>query len=252
MKVSAGIVTYNNSKTIAACIESILRTVAGGDYDFRLYVYDNASTDDTVSIVKSFENVKVITSKINRGFGSGHNYIIRRVKSDIHFVINPDITLEEDAIGRLAETLMVSPDIGLITPVILSPDGSIQPIPKYGPSITFSFIGNLPGFKWLRRRYARQDENLVKPTDIEFCTGCFFAGRTDFLKKLRGFDSRFFLYCEDSDLSVRVLRTGKRIVYYPYASVYHNWERENTRNLKGFLRFVKSLMRYFHKWGIKF
>ena len=251
MKISGSIVTYNNSETIEKCISSILEETKDKSYDFKLYIYDNASSDDTVDIVSRFPEVKLIKADKNSGFGHGHNYIIRRVRSDYHFVINPDISFlqQKDTLGEMVSYLQDHKDIGLITPKILSPDMTEQAIPKYGPSIRFSFIGNLPGFKWLRRKYSRQDENLSEPTDIEFCTGCFFGAGTEYLKYIRGFSSSYFLYCEDSDLSKRVLLDGRRIVYYPYVEAVHNWNRENTHSAKGFFRFLRSLLIYFRKWG---
>ena len=253
MKISGSIVTYNNADTIKKCIDSILEYTSGKNYNFKLYIYDNASSDITPEILSTYsDKVKVIYAKENKGFGHGHNYIIKRVRTDYPFVINPDIYLEQDVMGELAEYLKNMPDIGLITPKILSIDGTEQPIPKYGPSIRYSFIGNLPGFKWLRRKYSRQDEVLSEPTDIEFCTGCFFGARTDYLKQIKGFSSSYFLYCEDSDLSKKVLADGKKIVYYPDAEAYHNWNRENTHSVKAFFRFIRSLLIYFKKWGWQF
>ncbi|MBO4863554.1 MAG: glycosyltransferase family 2 protein [Eubacterium sp.] len=253
MKITASIVTYNNSETIKKCVESLLAETDKRGYTFRLYIYDNASTDVTPEILGTFEDrVRVIYGKENKGFGYGHNYIIRRVRSDVHFVINPDIYIEQDIIGEMASYLEENKDTGLITPKILNTDGTMQAIPKYGPSIKFSFIGNLPGFKWIRRKYSRSDENLDTPTEIEFCTGCFFGARTDYLKKVKGFSPEYFIYCEDSDLSRKVLADGKKIIYYPYVDAYHNWGRDNTRHLRGFIRFIRSLIIYFNKWGWKF
>ena len=253
MRVTGSIVTYNNIDTIEDCIQSILKETSGKSYDFKLYIYDNNSEDGTRELIREkFPSVTVVTAEDNRGFGYGHNYIIKRIRSDFHFVINPDILLEEDTIGELVTCMERQPDIGLITPRVLNPDGTEQYLPKYGPSIRYSFIGNLPGMKFLRRKYTRQNEVFEEPTEIKFCTGCFFGVRTSFIKELRGFSNRYFLYCEDSDLSKRVLNTGKSIIFYPGASVYHYWHRENTHNIKGFLRFVNSLIKYFNKWGWEF
>jgi GT2 family glycosyltransferase len=253
MKITASIVTYNNSETIEKCIESLLKETGNRGYKFRLYIYDNASTDITPELLSGYsDRVKVIYGDTNKGFGYGHNYIIKRVRSDVHFVINPDIYIEEDILGEMAEFLKYNAETGLITPKILNTDGTLQPIPKYGPSIRYSFIGNLPGFKWIRRKYSRFDEDLSEATEIEFCTGCFFGGRTDYLKKLHGFSPEYFIYCEDSDLSKKVLKDEHNIIYYPYVSAYHNWSRDNTRHFRGFVRFIRSLIIYFNKWGWKF
>ncbi|MCR4846502.1 MAG: glycosyltransferase family 2 protein [Eubacterium sp.] len=253
MTITGSIVTYNNEKTIERCIASVLEQTKDKDFQFKLYVYDNASTDSTVSIIESkFPEVRILKNDDNKGFGAGHNAIIKRVKSDYHFVINPDIYVDMDTIGRLTDYLKEHPETGLITPKVLNTDGTEQYLPKYCPTFRYVIISKFPGFHYLRRRYTRQAEDLSVPTEIEFCTGCFFGAETVFLKRMKGFSNRYFMYCEDSDLSKRVLRIGKKIVFYPDAAIYHNWQRDNTGNLKGVFRFLRSLLVFFKKWGFKF
>ena len=254
MKITGSIVTYNNIKTIEACIDSVLRETKNRDYSFELFVYDNASTDGTAELIeRKYPYVKLIRSNVNRGFGAGHNALIKRAKSDYHFVINPDIHIEMDTIGKLAEYLEKSGDrVGLVTPRILNNDGTEQFLPKFCPTIRYVFISKLPGFHFLRRKYTRADEVIDAPAEIEFCTGCFFGARTSYLKKMRGFSNRYFMYLEDTDLSRRVREGGKSIIFYPGAEAYHNWQRDNTGNIKGIMRFIRSLIVYFNKWGWEF
>ena len=252
MVITGSIVTHNNEKTIRACLESILRETADKDYEFKLYIYDNASSDGTLGIIHEFPEVSVVCDTENKGFGAGHNDLIKKVRSDYHFVINPDISVDMDTIGKLTEYLKANPDVGLVTPKVLNIDGTEQYLPKYTPTVRYVIISKFPGFKYLRRRYTRQEEKLDTPTDIKFCTGCFFGASTSYLKKMRGFSNRYFMYCEDADLSERVLRDGKRIVFYPDCTVYHNWQRDNTGSFKGIMRFMKSLMVFFQKWGFRF
>ena len=253
MKITGSIVTYNNEKTIDKCISTVLEQTSGKDYEFSLYVYDNASTDGTVSLIeKKYPQVKILKGDTNKGFGAGHNAIIKRVKSDYHFVINPDIYVDMDTFACLTDYLKDNPDIGLITPRVLNTDGTEQFLPKYCPTIRYVIISKFPGFRYLRRRYTRQDEGLSEPTEIQFCTGCFFGARTAFLKEMKGFSNRYFMYCEDSDLSKRVLALPKKIIFFPDATIYHNWQRDNTGNLKGIFRFLRSLLVFFRKWGWKF
>ena len=140
MKITGSIVTYNNARTIEKCIESVLKQTAGKDYDFKLYVYDNGSEDDTPMIIqKKYPEVTLVCSSQNRGFGYGHNAIIKKVKSDYHFVINPDIFMDRDAIGFLAKELEKDDTVGLATPKILNSDGTEQFLPKYCPTMSFQF-----------------------------------------------------------------------------------------------------------------
>ena len=253
MRITGGIVTYNNAETIDRCVGSILEYTSKGNYEFKLYVYDNGSSDDTVSIVESkYPEVTIIKDTENKGFGAGHNAILKMVNSDIHFVINPDIFIDMDTIGKMAPYIMENDQVGLLTPKILNNDGTEQYLPKYCPTIRYVFISKLPGFKYLRRRYTRADETFDKPEPIEFCTGCFFGIRTSYFKEMKGFNNCFFMYCEDTDLSQRVRADGKDIIFYPYAAAHHNWKRDNTGNLKGIYRFLKSLVVYSKKWKVPF
>ena len=85
--------------------------------------------------------------------------------------------------------------------------------------------------------------------EVGFATGCFLLIRTGALRQLGGFDERFFLYQEDSDLSRRAMQLG-RIVYHPEMCLTHSWARENTRTLRGNLRQISSIVKFFMKWGI--
>ncbi len=257
MKITGSIVTYNNDRTIDRCLKTVLEYTKDKDYEFELYVYDNASSDRTIKIIEeSYPEVTLIKSDTNRGFGAGHNSIIKRVHSDYHFVINPDIYLDMDTIGELAgyleESRLRGDKVGLVTPRILNNDGTEQYLPKYCPTIRYVIISKFPGFHFLRDRYTRKAEDFTEPEAIEFCTGCFFGASTKYLKRMRGFSNRYFMYLEDTDLSRRVRENGNKIIFYPLATAHHNWQRDNTGSLRGIMRFMKSLVIYFNKWGWEF
>jgi GT2 family glycosyltransferase len=74
--------------------------------------------------------------------------------------------------------------------------------------------------------------------------------RTELFKKLGGFDKRYFMYFEDSDLT-RSVNLESRTVYCPEATVYHEWGRESKKNFKLKLVQINSMLNYFAKWGLK-
>lgn len=251
MKVSGCIVTYNDVKTIEKCISSILKATSG--IEFTLYVSDNCSTDGTVELIQEkFPQVIVLENEKNGGYGYGNNQILDKIDSKYHCVINPDIYMEENTIGSLVEYLENHNEVGMITPKILNVDGTQQYLPKYTPSIRYVLISKIPGFRKYRRLYTRQDENLEVPTEIGFCTGCFFVMPTELFVNLHGFDEDFYMYCEDADLSKRVMKMGKHIIFHPEYYVYHDWNRENTKSIRGIKNFLISLALFFRKWNFKF
>lgn len=250
VKISGCIVTYNNEAIISECIKSILAW--SKDLDFTLYISDNNSSDGTLELIRrEFPEVIIFENSKNIGFGGGHNRVLECLDSRYHFVINPDILVTQNVFEELTDYLECHRDVAMITPKIMNEDGTEQLLPKRNPRIRYVIISKFKPFKYLRKIYTREVDNLDEATDIDFCTGCFFGIRTSVFKHLKGFDERYFMYMEDADLS-RMVRRKHRIIFYPQIFVYHKWSRENTRSIRGILRWLCSMVKYFTKWGWKF
>lgn len=248
-KVTCSIVTYNSEEEIRTVLDSLSRQVSY----FSIYVVDNASADNTVKIVKEeFPEVNLIINKKNKGFGSGHNEALKRIRSKYHIVINPDIIVDDNTIQKLVDYADNNSDIVCITPCILNTDGTEQHLPKRNPKFKYFLGGRLEG-KYcfaakLRAEYTRSDEEISNITDIDFCSGCFMFIRTEALMNIGGFDERYFLHFEDADLT-RMLQKYGRTVYYPEVTVTHKWKRDNVKNKKIALIALNSMLKYFMKWG---
>lgn len=245
-QVSAGIVTYNNVSEIVSCLNSLIETTKG--MNIEIYVLDNHSSDDTVSVIrKYFPRVHLIESSENLGFGRGHNEILKRISSEFHMVVNPDIQFTPEVVSKLTAFMCHYPEVGIVTPKIRNTDGSEQFLPKRDPKFSYVILSKFRPFYFFRDEYTRADEDFNKPTRILSSTGCFFMIRTDMFRKVNGFDEQFFMYFEDADLSRRV-RKKSAIVFYPNAFVYHAWKRDNTRSFRGIKIFLISMLKYFWKW----
>jgi GT2 family glycosyltransferase len=97
-----------------------------------------------------------------------------------------------------------------------------------------------------------KDKGYDSMYDVESMTGAFMFCRMDILRKLGGFDPRYFMYFEDFDLSRKFQLLGYRTVYYPRATVTHLWERAAHKKLRITFVFIVNMFRYFNKWGWKF
>ena len=246
--LSVSIVTHNSADVIGTLLSSLFEHTAT---PLSVYVVDNGSTDDTVAKVQaSFPNVTVLTQD-NRGFGAGHNAVLPHLTSTYHAVVNPDIVLREDTLGVLCTYLDEHADVAMATPLILNPDGTRQDVPRVAPKRRYLLSRKLERFGGVFRRwrdeYTLRTATFDAPMDVTFCTGCFFVIRTDVFKALGGFDERFFLYCEDADLTRRALAHG-RAVCLPQTSVIHAWERGSAHNLHLLRIHLSSLHKYFRKW----
>lgn len=243
ISVSASVVTYNDGQRACETVKSIAENTK--KYPLTLYVIDNASSDDTVSLIENLGYVSVIKNTENIGFGAAHNVVLGQPLGKYHFVINPDITLNSDVISDMTDYLETHPDAVMVTPKILNVDGTEQKLPKERPTFRRLFLGRLSSK--IRSEYVRADENSTEPYDIDFCTGCFFGIRTDVFKKLLGFDQRYFMYLEDADLTLKAKSKG-RVVFLPQFSVTHAWERESSKSLKYLAIHITSCFKFLLKW----
>ena len=250
--VSGCIVTHNNMRTIENTLSTLLDNTKG--VDFHLYIVDNLSTDGTPDFIRkqydSDPRVELLEPHTNNGFGAGHNYVLDRLDSAYHAIINPDIILKDDALTAMVQYMQAHPDIGLLSPRIRFPDGRDQILGKRNPTPKYLAASRLRGKNGpgkLLREYAMLDCDLSVPCDIENATGCFMLLPTKLFQKLGGFDPHYFMYFEDCDLT-RTVRKTHRAVYFPDACIYHVWGRESKKNGKLRRIQIQSMLYYFRKW----
>lgn len=251
-RVSACIVLYHCGEEL----DQALLSLQQADTEVQVFLCDNSPEDATADRIQwAFPGVTILPQQGNVGFGRANNAVLPYLTSQYHLLMNPDITFEPTLLSRMTAYMDAHPQIAVLTPRVLNPDGSEQFLPKKQISV-HALLGGLleplgnPFRRW-REDFTMANLDIRQPIPVDFATGCFLLIRTSLFRQLGGFDSRFFLYQEDSDLSRRVLeqKLGS-IVYHPDMVVTHKWSRENTRTLRGRLRHIRSTVKYFSKWGI--
>lgn len=253
IKISLAIVTYNNEEIISRTIHSIVDNIPK-HYDYRLYVVDNNSSDCTLASVSKINgHIEIIPLQINKGFGYGHNQVLPVLDSKYHFVVNPDIIVEnESQIDCMIKYMEQHEEIGMLSPLILNQDMSIQYLFKNNPTVLDMLLRWLPFDICTRRKeaYVNMDTGYSKIMPIDYASGCFMLFRTNIFKKLNGFDEKFFMYLEDADITRRVNQISQA-VFYPDAHVIHKWERAGHKKIKYMLITLHSMWHYFSKWGVE-
>lgn len=251
--LSLAIVTFNNSKIIGDTVKNIVKNIPN-EYTYKLYIIDNDSTDNTIEIVRDIEgNIEILELGVNKGFGYGHNAILNKLESKYHFVVNPDITLENpDQIRKMVTFLDKNMDVGMLSPLILSPDLSIQYLCKTNPTVFDMMIRRISAKLFSKRqdRYVMKETGYDKVMALDYATGSFMVFRTEIYIQLKGFDEDFFMYLEDADITRRVNQVSKT-VFYPEARVIHAWERGGHKSFKFARITIQSMIVYFRKWGLR-
>nr|WP_284705999.1 glycosyltransferase [Periweissella ghanensis] len=255
MKLSFSIVTYNNQNEIRKIINNINDVVR--DYDYVIYVIDNGSIDATVlevnELIGNNDRIKLLKSA-NLGFGHGHNLVLGLLESDYHFIVNPDIILpnEKDNLNNMLDFLEKNKDVGLLTPQIRNQDGSVQLLLRNEPTVfdaSIRFMGkNL--FKKRQNKFINLESGYNKIMETQNATGCFMVFRSNVFQQINGFDPRYFMYYEDSDITKKTKKVAKTI-FFPFSYVTHQWQRDNKKKIKFVYINIMSLIKFMNKWGWK-
>ena len=159
--------------------------------------------------------------------------------------------LTADTLSDLADWMAAHPGVVMTRPGLTFPDGRPQQLPLRRCNVRAMVYRQLPCLRFWAKcndRYLMADKDLTKPTEIEFCTGSFSAVDTAAFKAVGGFDEGYFMYVEDADLTQKMRTRGKAYLVPQYTAI-HAWHRAAHRSLKPFLWQLRSLLRYFSKWG---
>lgn len=262
LNLSACIVTYNDCDEALRAAASVLEKTRR--HPLTLYLVDNGSPDGTGGELQLAQtdgrlrpgpgqSLRVICRSSNAGFGAGHNTVLPELDSDYHFILNPDIQLTGDTLSDLAEWMADHPDAVMARPNLRFPDGRIQVLPLRRCSfraMAYRQLGFLFFWKKYNDAYVMAGEDLSRPRQIEFCTGSFSVVKTSAFRAAGGFDEAYFMYVEDADLTQKMLRQGQ-VWLVPQFSAVHLWHRAAHRRLGPMIWQIRSLGRYFSKWGFQ-
>jgi GT2 family glycosyltransferase len=191
----------------------------------------------------------------NVGFGGGHNQAFGAGDCEFHLVLNPDVELAPEALAAALQFMDEQAGCGILVPAIVDERGQPQYLCKRYPSLLDLLLrGFAPG--WLRARFERRlaryemrDVIAGEPVwEPPIVSGCFMLLRAPLLMQIQGFDTRYFLYFEDFDLSLRAAR-HTRIAYVPSVRVVHHGGYAASKGLRHILLFGRSLVTFFNTHG---
>ncbi len=219
-------------------------------------IVDNGGADEACALAASLGGLCLRPGR-NLGFGAAHNLALRSLPATgapYHVILNPDIGLEGGAFAALASVMNAKPEVGLVMPRVLYPDGSNQFLCKLLPAPLDLALRRLaPGIvkRFFRNRIATFDLRAFdyeSPVFVPSLSGCFMFTRRAVLDAVSGFDERFFLYMEDIDLCRRMAARSE-LLYWPEVTVRHEHQMESYRNFRVLLLHLRSAIAYFNKWG---
>ncbi len=219
MRLAIVILNWNGRELLTKFLPSVIKTAS---HISKIYVIDNASTDDSVKMLKeNFPNVFVIQNSTNWGFAKGYNEGLKQIEADCFVLLNSDVEVTENWIQPIISQMDKNEFIGAYQPKILN----------YAIRDEFEYAGGAGGFidKWgypfcrgrmfdsFEKDYGQYDDEK----EIFWASGACLFIRSDLFKKVGGLDEDFFAHMEEIDICWRIRNIGYKVMYNPLSVVYH-------------------------------
>ncbi len=223
--ISIIIVSYNTSDLLRKCLKSI--DAACRKEEMEVIVVDNDSSDDSAIMVETeYPRVKLIANEDNKGFAAANNQAFAVASGDYLVLINPDSVIENDALENAVGFMRENPGCGISGGLLLTEGGSPAPSARRFPNgmtkfFTISGLASLFPGRGIFSRHEFGGFDHRRPLEVDWVPGAFTVIRKEVLEETGGFDERFFLYYEETDLCLRAKARGWKVYFYPGARIRH-------------------------------
>lgn len=247
-KVGIILVNYNGAKDTVECLNSLCTV---NYLNKVIYVVDNNSNKKDLEYLENsidYSCVKLIKLKENIGFSGGNNIGIKKALTDgceVIGLLNNDTTVEGDFLNQLIEKLFSDKKIGAVVPQIR--DYYNESIVTYGGGE----INYLKGSVFIEgiNRYEESINNTER--FITFGHGCCLFLKKEVILKIGLLPEEYFLYFEDADYSIQIVRSGYRIMYCPKSIIYHKESASTKKGSDNFQYYFTRNRFYFIKKNLK-
>jgi GT2 family glycosyltransferase len=218
MKIAVVILNYNGRDLLRQFLPGVIQHSAGAT----IFVADNASTDDSLEVLKNeFPRVHQLAFPENLGFCGGYNEALRQIAAEYYVLLNSDVEVTPGWLDPVLQQLETNPAIAAAQPKILS----------YSQRTHFEYAGAAGGYiDWLGYPFCRGRVFHITERDsgqydnaqpVFWATGACLFIRAKCFHDMGGFDVDFFAHMEEIDLCWRLRRSGYLIYVIPVSTVFH-------------------------------
>lgn len=232
------IVNFNTRKYLGECLDSI-RSNSGPYQDYKVWVSDNGSTDNSYLEIKNRAWVSGILNRINRGYARACNQGIKSGTGRYIFLLNSDVKVTPGWLTPLIAILSSEPRIAVVGPRLVNPDGYLAGTGVVGTNARPVIRG------WGEPDDPERYKQAIPVLSV--CGACMGIKRS-LLPVLGLFDENYFHYFEETDYCYNARFHGYQVFYCPDSEVIHHG-RGSCRNFRKLSKYYRESERYFHqKW----
>ncbi len=250
LELSVIIVSYNVRDYLRQALCSVITAAEKTDHE--ITVVDNHSSDGSPEMVrKEFPSVMLIASETNEGFSAACNRGIRASSGEYLLVLNPDTLVQQDALKMALSFMQEHPEAGAAGARMSDGGGMFLPESKRGFPSPLTSLFKFTGMGRLFPRSALFNAYYIgeKPDDkicrADILTGAFMMIRREALDRSGFFDTAFFMYGEDIDLSWRIRKAGYYNYYLPDVNIIHYKGRSAMTEKESSLKHFYGAMKLF-------
>lgn len=193
-KISFVVPAHNEEKYIGQCLQSILRELTSVNHEAEVIVVNNASTDSTKEIARSFPGVRVVDEP-NKGLTRARRAGFIASTGDLVANIDADTILPEGWLGTVLQEFQANKKL-----VALSGPSIYYDLPPHKLILVklfywAGFLVHLFNHRVLRKGAMLQGGNSVV--------------RRRALEQVGGYDTSIAFYGEDTDVARRISQVGR-------------------------------------------
>lgn len=250
--ISAIIPTYRDEDCLKNCISSLKKSASAANIPIEIIIIINNTNFRTFK-EKYFSDCKLLINKKNAGFTKSLNQGANIAKGKWLLFINADTITRSRAIKYLISHTKEN-NTAIIAPIIYHHNNKLQFTIMKLPSVFGVIFEQSYLYKILSFIFPQSPAhlNLYKYThQVDAVEGTYYLVNRACFKKIRGFDSRFFIYFEDMDLCKRIKDLGYKIIFEPKAKVIHFGQQSSGGVMRGDL-YLNCLYKYLLKYYSKF
>ena len=228
-KVSIIIINYNTAQLTYECVQSIFKFERNSN--FEIVIVDNASQKDDYQnldrLLVGFNNIKIVRSKINLGFGGGNMLGIQHASGDFYCFLNSDTLFIEPIFNDLISFAKTKNDFGVAGIQILDADQKESISFRYFEGIRYKILGK----KLVESPQDKINVSNKTPFKVDFVIGSLMFFKKEAFDCIGGFDTNIFLYYEETDVCIRLKKAGFKTYFLPKPKYIHLEGKSSNPNL---------------------
>lgn len=256
--ISFVVITYNDAAKLSCCLSSSALAAASSKMSFELIVVDNGSSDHTPQVLEAYERalgdaLKIISLGRNTGTTYSRNRALETADGRFICILDSDAQLLDLNLIPVVSFLREFPEVGILGPRIIMPDGFTYDSAKRLPTLTDKFL-KLPsllfGLPPVNRDFYPEFP-FREIRCVQTAISCCWFMRQETVERVGSLDERIFYAPEDVDYCLRAWKSGLAVVYYPWFKVLHHTKQvTHKRPLSATaLSHLKGLFYYWRKHG---